>query len=394
MRSHHIEALIGRGSHIRRAYEEGARLKALHGEDAVCDLSLGNPDAEPPAAFREVLLEEAAREGPGRHRYMTNAGYPATRAAVAARLSRVHGLRFEAAHVAMTVGAAGGLNAVLKAILEPGDEVIQIAPYFAEYAFYIENHGGVVRTARSTPDFDLDPAEIERALTERTRAVLVNSPNNPTGRVYPAETLRAVGQVLLAHERTVGRPVMLVADDPYSALVFDGRTVPSPFAAHRHTVLVGCHSKDLSIPGERIGFAAVHPEAEGATELIEAVGFAIRVLGFVNAPALMQRVAARVQGVSIDPMFYQRRRDRLLGALTGMGYDCVRPEGAFYLFPRAPGGDDLAFTALLQRHLVLVVPGTGFGTPGHFRIATCVADAVLERALPRFEKAIAESRVA
>src|SRR5262245_28373585 len=237
---------------------------------------------------------------------MPNVGIAETRDAVAAHLRHVHGLEFRREHVAMVVGAAGGLNAVLKAILEPGDEVVQIAPYFPEYVFYVENHGGRVCTAQSGPGFALDAVEVARVLGPRTRAVFVNSPNNPSGRVYAAEHLRALGEVLAAHERRVGRPVLLVADDPYSALVFDGCRVPSPFAAHRHTVLVGSHSKDLSIPGERIGFVAVHPEAEGAAELVQAVGFAIRVLGFVNAPALMQRVSARVQGVTVNPDVYQR----------------------------------------------------------------------------------------
>jgi aspartate aminotransferase len=390
LHSRHIAELMVRGSHIRRAYEEGARLKAIHGEAEVCDLSLGNPVIEPPAAFREALREEAAREEPGRHRYMPNAGLPEVRAAVAAYLESVHRLPFTAEEVVMTVGAAGGLNAVLKAILEPGDEVIEIAPFFPEYEFYVDNHGGVLRAVPARPDFDLDPDAIARALGPRTRAVLINSPNNPTGRVYPEASLRAVGEVLAAHERTAGRAVILIADDPYSHIVFDGVTVPSPFAAHRHTVLVGSHSKDLAIPGERIGFAAVHPGADGSRELARAIAYAVRILGYVNAPALMQRLAGRLQGVSVDPAIYQRRRDLLHPALVRMGYECVRPEGAFYLFPRAPGGDDLAFTRILQERLVLVVPGIGFGVPGHFRIATCVEEEVLERALPRFEAALRE----
>jgi aspartate aminotransferase len=388
--SRHMEELMSRGSFIRRAYEEGARLKAEHGADAVCDLSLGNPVVEPPPRLRDELLALARDATPGAHRYMPNGGFPEAREAVARQLAREHGLPFAWQHVVMTVGAAGGVNVVLKATLEPGDEVVQVAPYFPEYLFYVDNHGGVLRTAASGPDFALDPEAIARVLGPRTRAVLVNSPNNPTGRVYPAASLRALGEVLAAHERRVGRAVFLVADDPYSHIVFDGAEVPSPFAAHRHTILIGSHSKDLAIPGERIGFTAVHPEAEGALGLAQAVAYAVRILGFVNAPALMQRLVARLQGVRLDPATYQRRRDRVLGALWEMGYECVRPEGAFYLFPRAPGGDDLRFYEALARHLVLVVPGTGFGTPGFFRIAYCVEDEVLDRALPRFGAALRE----
>ena len=392
MKSKNIVEQMGRGSQIRRAFEEGNRLRALHGADAVCDLSLGNPVVEPPPAFRLVLREEAARDEPGLHRYMPNAGHAAARQAFAAHLSQVHGRTFSPDHVALSVGAAGGLNSLLKAILEPGDEVLQLSPYFPEYIFYIENHGGVPVPVPTTSDFLPDPTAIARALTPRTRAILINSPNNPTGRVYPAHLLAAIGEVLRAHEARVGRPVLLIADDPYSQLIYDGATVPSPFHAHRHTVLVGCHSKDLAIPGERIGYVAVHPDADGATDLMAAVAFTTRVLGFVNAPALMQRVAARLQGVSVEPAIYQRRRDRLLTALLSMGYECVRPEGAFYLFPKAPGGDDLAFSALLQEHLTLVVPGTGFGTPGYFRIAYCCDEAVLERSIPRFAAAFKAAR--
>ena len=383
---------MGRGSQIRRAFEEGLRLRTLHGEDAVADLSLGNPVLEPPPRFREVLREEAARDEPGLHRYMPNAGLVAVREAVAQHLSSQHALPFSPGHVAMCVGAAGGLNAVLKAALEPGDEVVMFAPYFPEYVFYVDNQGGVPICVPTTEDFLVDPEALARALTPRTRVVLINSPNNPTGRVYPSANLAMVGRVLAEHERRSGRPLLLVADDPYSQITFDGVRVPSPFAAHRHTVLVTCHSKDLAIPGERIGYVAVHPEASGALEFIHAVAFTTRVLGFVNAPALMQRVAARLQGVSVDPALYAKRRDRLYGALVEIGYQCVKPEGAFYLFPRSPLADDVAFSQLLAKHLLLVVPGVGFGAPGHFRIAYCCPEDVIERAIPKFAAAWSEAR--
>jgi aspartate aminotransferase len=391
LHSRHMVELMSRGSQIRRAFEEGLRLKVLHGEAAVCDLSLGNPVVEPPPVFREVLREEAGRESSGLHRYMPNAGLMHVRQAVGRYLASAYELPFTAEHVVMTIGSAGALNAVLKSILEPGDEVVLLLPYFPEYLFYVENHGGVVVTAPTASDFDVDPEAVARVLSPRSRAVIINTPNNPTGRVYPLASLRALGEVLRAHEEKSGREVLLLADTPYTHIVFDGRSVPSPFAAHRHTVLVCSHSKDLAVPGERIGYAAVHPEAEGAVELSRAISFANRILGFINAPALMQRIVARLQGVTIDPAIYQRLRDRLYAALTEMGYDCVRPEGAFYLFPRSPI-DDLEFTRLLQRRLVLVVPGSGFGAPGYFRIAYCVEKEVIERSLPRFQEALREVR--
>jgi aspartate aminotransferase len=391
LHSHHMVELMSRGSQIRRAFEEGLRLKMIHGEAAVCDLSLGNPVVEPPPRFREVLLEEAGRENSGLHRYMPNAGLLHVREAVARYLSRTHGLSFGAEHVVMTIGSAGALNAVLKSILEPGDEVVLLLPYFPEYLFYVENHGGVVVTVPTASDFDVDPEAVARVLSPRTRAVIINTPNNPTGRVYPLASLRALGDVLRAHEKKAGREVLLLADAPYAHIVFDGRSVPSPFSVHRHTVLVCSHSKDLAVPGERIGYAAVHPQAEGAVDLCRAISFANRILGYINAPALMQRIAARLQGVTVEAAIYERLRDRLHAALTEIGYECVRPEGAFYLFPRSPI-DDLEFTRLLARRLVLVVPGSGFGTPGYFRIAYCVEREVIERSLPRFEEAWREVR--
>jgi aspartate aminotransferase len=289
----------------------------------------------------------------------------------------------------MSCGAAGGLNAALKALLDPGDEVIASVPYFVEYGGYADNHGGTLVLAPTKGDFDLDVAAIESKIGPRTAALIVNSPNNPTGRVYPERTIRELAAMLGAASRRSGRTVYLVSDEPYRHVVYDGVRVPSVLAAYPHTVVVTSHSKDLSLPGERIGSVAVNPAAEDAKQLVDAVVTATRLLGYVNAPALMQRVTARLQGVSVNPALYRTRRDRLYDALTGMGYAMARPEGAFYLFPKAPGGDDLAFVRALQDELVLAVPGRGFGLPGYFRIAYCVDQAVIERSLEGFRRAIA-----
>lgn len=381
-----IQEYIENASWIRRMFEEGARLRAQHGEDNVFDLSLGNPTLEPPQEFRSALLRAVNQAPVGSHRYMANTGYPEVRSKIAAYLSRVHDKTFTENHVLMTVGAAGALNCTLKAILDPGDEVIVWAPYFPEYRFYIDNHGAKMVVAETTDDFDLDVEELERHITPATRAVIINSPNNPTGRMYSVEQLSLIGEVLARAESTGARPIYLLSDEPYRKIVF-GVTAPSLFAAHRNAVVCTSHSKDLGLPGERIGFAAINPDCDEAGELFGAMAFTNRVLGYVNAPALMQRVVAELQDVTIDPEIYKGKRDFFISGLRGAGYEVVEPEGAFYLFPKSPIPDDVAFVKVLARHLVLAVPGVGFARGGHFRVAFCVDDQTLERSIPRFADA-------
>jgi len=372
-------------SWIRRMFEEGARLKAKHGDANVFDFSLGNPVIEPPAAVRAALVAAAQDATPGAHRYMPNAGYPHVRAAVAKRLADETGLPFEGRHVVMCVGAGGGLNVVMKTILEPGDEVILLAPYFVEYQFYVDNHGGSPRVVETDAAFQLDLAAIEAAVTAKTRAVLINSPNNPTGVTYPGSSLDALGALLRAASKRIGRRIVVIADEPYRRIAFDG-PVPWAFASYEDAVLVTSHSKDLALPGERIGFIAASPSLEGVDEFVAGATFATRTLGFVNAPAIQQRAVASLQGATVDPEIYRRKRDRLHGELTRMGYEIVKPSGAFYLFPRSLVADDVAFVRELQEELVLTVPGVGFGRPGHFRVSYCVEDETIERALPGFER--------
>ncbi len=366
-------------------FEEGARLKAKHGESNVFDFSLGNPVVEPPAAVRDALVAAAKDATPGAHRYMPNAGYPAVRAAVARRLAQETGVAFEGRHVVMCVGAGGGLNVVLKTLLEPGDEVILLAPYFVEYLFYVDNHGGVARVVETDAAFQLDLAAVEAALTAKTRVVLLNSPNNPTGVTYPKSALDALGDLLRRASNRFGRRIALVADEPYRRIAFDG-DVPWVFASYEDSILVTSHSKDLALPGERIGFIAASPALTGVDEFVGGATFATRTLGFVNAPAIQQRAVATLQGATVDPEIYRRKRDLFHGALTSMGYEVVKPTGAFYLFPRSLVADDVAFVLELQAELVLTVPGVGFGRPGHFRISYCVEDETIERALPAFAR--------
>jgi aspartate aminotransferase len=382
-----IRTSMQNSSWIRRMFEEGAELKARLGPDQVYDFTLGNPDLEPPPQLKAELVKAAADPRPGLHSYMPNAGLLATRQALADMLSRHHHLDFKAHDLILTCGAAGGLNVVLKALLDPGDEVLILAPYFPEYLFYADNHGGIARVVETDEHFEIDLNRLAEASSPRTRAVIINSPNNPTGQMYDAATLKELGHFLAHHAGRHGRPVYLVADEPYRHLVYDGAEVPSVFAAYPNTLLVTSFSKDLSIPGERLGYIAVSPKATGRGELEGAMVLTNRILGFVNAPALMQRVVAPLTDVSLNITPYARRRDLFCDVLAGAGYRFLKPKGAFYLFPEAPGGDDLGFVAALKEENILAVPGRGFGRAGYFRLAFCVSEKVIQTSAPGFARA-------
>jgi len=381
-----------RASWIRKMFEEGARMKEQFGAENVFDFSLGNPDLPPPPQYLAAMNEVLAEEKPGVHGYMANAGYPAVRKAVAARISSEQQVIVDETEMLMTCGAAGGLNVVMKSLLDPGDEVIILAPFFVEYNFYIDNHGGVGRIVNTGSDFSLDLAAIDAALTPKTKAIIVNSPNNPTGQIYSREELTRLGELLGAAGRKFGTVIYLVADEPYRKIVYDGAEVPSIFQATNNAILVSSYSKDLSLPGERIGYIAVHPEVTDKMLLLGAMALANRILGFVNAPALMQRVVARLQGVTVDSSIYARRRESFCRVLRETGYEFVPPKGAFYLFPKSPIADDARFCALLQEQKILAVPGRGFGMPGYFRLAFCVEDSVIERSAEGFKRAMAAAR--
>jgi aspartate aminotransferase len=381
-----VKAALNGASWVRRMFEEGAELKRLHGEENVYDFSLGNPNLEPPASLKKALKALADCPVPGMHRYMPNCGYSDTRKAIAEYLKEESGLPFDEKNVVMTVGAAGGLNVVLKAILDEGDEVIVPSPYFMEFKSYIENSGGQIRLVETNGDFSLNLSEIERAIGEKTEAVLINSPNNPTGVVYNQESLEKLGELLKKKSRQLGRNLHLITDEAYRRIVFDQIQLPIVFRHYPHTIRVTSHSKDLSLPGERIGYVAVSPLCEDLDDMIAAIVFANRVLGFVNAPALMQRLVAPLQKNSVNIREYEEKRDLFYNSLAAFGYQLVKPQGAFYLFPKAPIEDDVAFVRELQSKRILTVPGRGFGKPGYFRIAYAVDKKVIEGALPGFKE--------
>ncbi|MBC7356346.1 MAG: pyridoxal phosphate-dependent aminotransferase [Desulfomicrobiaceae bacterium] len=394
MLAHAVEGYLARSSWIRRMFETGIELKRRYGADAVQDLSLGNPDLAPPAVVADALRDLADRAAePFAFGYMPNAGYPELRAALAEALCAEQGVDLSANHVLVTCGAAGAINVVLRAVLNPGDEVLAIAPYFVEYGFYVENHGGrLVAVPARTPDFGLDLAAVEAAISARTRCVILNSPNNPTGRVYSAEELAALGALLARAEARVGRPILIIADEPYRFLTYDGVRVPSVMAAHPHSVVVSSFSKSLGLAGERLGYAAVNPTMPEADDLMNGMVLANRILGFVNAPAVGQRILMKALGHQVDTAVYVRRRTAMMRLLDEAGIRYVPPQGAFYFFPEAPGGDDEAFVRILQEERILAVPGRGFGMPGYFRLAFCVDEAVIERARDGMIRAVARVR--
>jgi aspartate aminotransferase len=385
--SDNVRARMVEGSWVRKMFEEGASLKKRLGEENVFDLSLGNPVMEPPLEFNKELSRLVNNPTPGMHRYMENAGYVATRTAVATWLSGETGIEFQAGHIVMTCGAAGGLNVVLKTILNPGDEVIVFAPYFMEFRNYIDNHGGVIRLLPTDEHFLPKLDALDAAITPKTKGVLINSPNNPTGVVYGEKLLHDIGALLEQKEAHYGTQIFLVNDEAYRKLLYDGVKYVPVFHHYRNSIAVTSHSKDLALPGERIGYIAIHPECSHQQELVNGFVFCNRILGFVNAPALMQNLLRNLQGVTVSIAEYQRKRDFMHRNLVELGYSVVKPAGAFYLFPQSPLEDDLAFVNELLQSNVLVVPGRGFGGPGYFRVSYCVDDRTLKGSLAGFGKA-------
>ncbi|MHB1453088.1 MAG: pyridoxal phosphate-dependent aminotransferase [Saccharofermentanales bacterium] len=364
-----MKASLEKSSMIRRMFEEGNRLRAIYGAENVFDFSLGNPDLEPPASVLEAIREVALSTEPGLHKYMSNAGYLSTRSAVARFLGEDSGLAVPPDNIVMTVGAAGALNVTLKVLLDPKDEVLVIAPFFVEYLSYIRNHNGVPVIVKCRPDtFELDIDAIRSAIRPVTKAVIINSPNNPCGVIYSEESLRELNDMLLSLDHTV----YVISDEPYREIVFDGAAVPSTMKIMKNLIMCYSWSKALALPGDRIGFLAASPDCEDLKDLIAAAISANRSLGFVNAPAMMQKVIERSIGAKVDVASYQQRCDALYDIISEAGIECLKPKGALYLFPKSPIADDYAFISIAAKHNILAVPGAAFGMPGYFRLTFCV----------------------
>jgi len=387
-----LKKSMEQGSWIRKMFEEGILLKSKIGADKVYDLSLGNPIFEPPSKFTQLLKEYIEKPTAGLHRYMPNAGLPETRTAVAKNLSTEIGLRFTKDDIVMTCGAGGALNIIIKTLLDPGDEIIVLAPYFAEYFFYADNHGGKCVVLDHDSNFMPNLSMLDDVVNEKTKMVIVNSPNNPSGVVYPKTVLDELGIIIKNLELKYGRDIFIVSDEPYRKIIYDDTSYNHIFSSHPNTIVATSHSKDLGLAGERIGYVAVNPNNENKTEIIDGLTFSNRVLGFVNAPALMQHLITHLQSETVNIEQYKINRDFLWENLTEIGYEVIKPQGAFYMFPKSPIEDDLAYVSKLRENNVLVVPGSGFGSPGYFRISYCVDDHTLKGSIEGFRKVFRDHR--
>lgn len=388
MISKKMEPLMKNNSAIRMMFEEGKKMAALYGAENVYDFSLGNPSVPAPAAVNEAIMEVIREEDSlFVHGYMSNAGYEDVREAIAGSLNRRFGTSFGVQNILMTVGAASGLNVILKTLLNPGEEVITFAPYFVEYGNYVRNYDGkLVVISPNTVDFQPNLQEFGDKITEKTKAVIINTPNNPTGVIYSEETLLQISRILEEKQREYHTQIVLISDEPYRELAYDGAVVPFVTRYYKNTAVCYSYSKSLSLPGERIGYLLIPDEMENSREVFQAASIANRVLGCVNAPSLMQRVIRRCVDAEVDVAAYDRNRNRLYEGLREYGFSCIKPEGAFYLFVKSPVEDEAEFCQVCKEHHVLVVPGSSFACPGYVRIAYCVSYEQIERSMPAFKK--------
>lgn len=379
---------------IRKMFEEGALLKQKYGEENVYDFSLGNPDLDPPKEVVDAIQDVAKSESHLCHGYMPNPGYISTRKAMAEKTSQEQGVEVDFSCVVMAVGAASALNIVMKTLLNEGDEVIVPCPYFTEYDHYIHNHGGEIVRVKTTADFSLDNNNIKNALSEKTAAILINSPNNPTGRIYSEEDIEGLVKVLKEHGEKTGRYPYLICDEPYRAIIYGDKKVTPVFPQYENSVIVTSFAKNLSLPGERIGYVCVNPACSEKTDFIAAAIFATRTLGFVNAPAFFQKVIEKSWNAKCDYSLYEKRRNEIMQVMDYAGLKYVVPEGAFYLFVKVPDGwndDDMAFTKHLKKYNILCAPGTGFGGPGWFRIAYCCSEQTILNSKDAFKNAVLDT---
>lgn len=386
-----MKALVKNSSAIRAMFEEGKIMAAKYGAENVYDFSLGNPNVPAPVQVKEAIIEEAEREDPiVLHGYMSNAGYEDVRQAVAESINKKFDTAFSAKNIIMTVGAAGGLNVILKTLLNPGDEVIAIAPYFGEYNSYVSNFDGkLVVVSPNTETFQPNLTELEEKLTARTKAVIVNSPNNPTGVIYSEETIQAMAEILRKKQKEFGTDIYLISDEPYRELAYDGVEVPYLTKYYENAIIGYSFSKSLSLPGERIGYLVIPDEAADSEDVISAAGTATRILGYVNAPSLIQKAVAKCLDAQADVPYYDRNREDLYNGLKEMGFECIKPQGAFYLFMKSPVADEKVFCEAAKKQHILIVPGSSFACPGYVRIAYCVAHETIINSMPGF-KALAE----
>jgi len=378
---------LNHSSWIRAMFEQGAKLADKYGKENVYDYSLGNPYAEPPAEVQDAMKKYIGEENKGIHRYMNNAGYPEVRQQMADSLNKTGKVELNHENVVMTVGAAGGLNVTMKALLNPGEEVVIFAPYFVEYNFYVDNHGGkTVVIPANTKTFGPNLDQFEASINAKTKAVIVNIPNNPTGVIYSDKDLKEMANIIEKKEKEFDSTIFVISDQPYAAIIYDNVEMPNLMNYFDNTLIINSFSKSLGLAGERIGYIAVSPKIKDCSKLMTALSFCNRTLGFVNAPGFFQKVVGEAVEAKVNVEAYKERRDYLYENLTKLGFEVVKPEGAFYLFPKALEEDDVAFIKKAVEHNILLVPGSGFGCPGHFRISYCVEMDMIERSMKAFEE--------
>ncbi|MCK5811849.1 MAG: pyridoxal phosphate-dependent aminotransferase [Clostridiales bacterium] len=378
---------LEKSSWIRAMFEEGNKLRQLHGADNIFDFSLGNPDVEPPKAVKDALFEISKSNEKGMHKYMSNGGYESTRKAVADMISKEYAMDISLSNICMVTGAAAGINVTLKSLLNDNEEVIIFKPFFAEYLFYITHANGIpviVDTIEDTFTIDLD--KFTKAITKNTKAIIINSPNNPTGVVYSESDLIQMATIVKEKEREFGTNIFIVSDEPYTKIVFGNVKVPVMMKIFKKTISVNSYSKSLSLPGERIGYITVSPLIPNNQLLMSAILFNNRTLGFVNAPAIQQRIIEKCINEKIDPIIYEERRDLLYNHLISLGFTCQKPDGAFYLFMKSPEENEVNFVKQAQKFNILLVPGRGFGQPGYVRLSYCISKDIIKRSLPSFTK--------
>ena len=384
-----MKNMVANSSAIRAMFEEGNRLAEIYGAENVFDFSLGNPNVPAPEAVKKAILEILEEEDPvALHGYTnSNCGYADVREAICSSLNERFGTKFEGKNIVMTVGAAGGLNVILKSLIDPGDEVIAFAPYFGEYRSYTNNYDGVlVEISPNTVDFQPKLNEFEQKITPKTKAVIVNTPNNPTGVVYSENTIKKLAAIMEAKQREYGTDIFLISDEPYRELVYDGAKVPYLTKYYDNTIVGYSYSKSLSLPGERIGYLVIPDEVTDSEEVLSAANVATRILGFVNAPTLQQKIVAKCLNEKTDISFYDRNREALYQGLKDCGFECIKPEGAFYLFVKSPVADEKEFCAAAKKYNLLIVPGSSFACPGYVRLAYCVSYETIVNSLPKFRE--------
>ena len=390
MISNKMKSLVSNSSTIRAMFEEGKRLANIYGDENVFDFSIGNPNVEPPQKIKEIINNIVASEEPNKlHGYMNNSGYEDVREEIAQYLSKKNNINLSYENIVMTCGAAGGLNVIFKSILNPGDEVIVFAPFFGEYTNYINNFDGEVKVvSANTKNFQLNLEELKMVISDKTKAVIINSPNNPSGAIYSEDTIKELASILKDKENEYNTEIYLISDEPYREIVYDNVKVPCILNYYDNSFIGYSYSKSLSLPGERIGYIVINPKITSFNEVISALNIANRVLGFINAPSLFQKVIKESLDLEVDVNIYKRNRDLLYNHLISIGFECLEPQGAFYLFPKSPIDDDIKFCEDAKKFNILAVPGKTFGCPGYFRLSYCISYEKIEKSLKAFEELI------